>query len=111
MDVISVTDGKNLGRVYDMAFTFPEGKVKGFYVTGCKGFRLTKSEALIPLSDVVRIGEDAILVRTGKEPKPKPDRCEQVKNNCPPQCFPPEQCCPPPFPPPGDPRRDFGDYE
>lgn len=109
MDVVSVADGKNLGRVCDLAFYFPEGKIKGFFVTGSKGFRLTKSDVFIPIGDVIKIGEDVVLVKPGKSKPPKGD--------CPPPC-PPQLNCPPPCPPNGrppynqpDPRRNFDDYE
>lgn len=100
MDVVSVADGKNLGRVCDLAFYFPEGKIKGFFVTGSKGFRLTKSDVFIPIGDVVKIGEDVVLVKPGQSKPPKGD------------CPPPSHC-----PPNGrpqynnDPRRSFDDYE
>lgn len=101
MDVISLSDGKNLGKVFDFAFTFPENKVKGFYVTGCKGFRLTRSDIFIPISDVSKIGEDVVLVRCEPRrecpPEKKRERCPQ------PERMP--DCCPP------DRRRDFGEYE
>lgn len=116
MDVVSVTDGKNLGKVWDLAFFFPEGKVKGFFVTGCKGFKFTKSDMFIPFSDVVKIGEDVVLVKLGKEKPPKGDNCPP-QPSCPPPC-PPFPSCPPPCPPgggrppyPADPRRNFDDYE
>lgn len=99
MEVVSVADGKNLGRVCDAAFIFPEGKIKGFYVTGCKGFKFTKSDEFIPLRDIVKIGEDVILVKPAKEEPPK--------NNCPP----PNGCCPPPCDFKPDPRRNYDDYE
>ncbi len=112
MDVVSVSDGKNLGRVCDLAFYFPEGTVKGFFVTGSKGFKFTKSDVFIPLRDVVKIGEDVVLVKLGQG---KPPKGEQLPPPCPPQpnCPPP---CPPPCPPNGrppynDPRRNFDDYE
>ena len=53
MDVVSVSDGRNLGRVCDAVFEFPEGRVRGFTVTGGKGFRLTRQEQFIPLASVV----------------------------------------------------------
>lgn len=106
MEVVSVVDGKNLGRVCDLAFFYPEGQVKGFFVTGSKGFKFTKSDVFIPLNSVVKIGEDVILVKHGKSEKPDKPDCPPPKHNCPPPCPPP---CPPK--PPFDPRRDFGDYE
>ena len=113
MDVVSVADGKNLGRVCDMAFYFPEGKIKGFFVTGSKGFRITKSDVFIPLGDVVKIGEDVVLVKPGKSRPPKDDCPPQI--NCPPPHCPPQSHCPPngrpQYPPQVDPRRNFDDYE
>ena len=107
MDVVSVTDGKNLGKVCDISFFFPENKLKGLTVTGCKGFRFTRSDLFIPITDVVRIGEDVILVKQ-KSKQPKPD-CPPKPDGCPPPC--PPYGCPPPCPPPRDPRRNFDDYE
>ncbi len=111
MDVVSVTDGKNLGKVCDLAFYFPECRIKGIYVTGCKGFRFSKADVFIPVSDIVKIGEDVVLVKTGQGQPPKDDRPPQ-----PPDCRP--RPCPPPCPPHGrpdyprpDPRRNFDDYE
>lgn len=106
MDVISVTDGKNMGKVCDLTFLFPENKLKGITVTGCKGFRFARADVFIPMSDVVKIGEDVVLVKVGEKP-PKPDRPPQY---CPPPCQP---NCPPNCPPKPnfDPRRNYDDYE
>ena len=41
-DVINLTDGKNLGKVCDITFSYPENNVLGITVTGCKGFRFSK---------------------------------------------------------------------
>lgn len=108
-DVINLNDGRNLGRVYDLSFSFPEADVLGFTVTGCKGFRFSKQEIFLPVSSVVKIGDDAVLVKFGKEEKPdrppkppKPPGCD----DCPPP-YPP-QPCPPPFH--GD-RRSYDEYE
>ncbi len=120
MDVVSVSDGKNLGRVCDIALFFPEGKIKGFYVTGSKGFKFTKSDVFIPVSNVVKIGEDVVLVKMGQGKPPKGEPCPPQQNNCPPPCPPngrpnynqnfPQPPYPPNFPQP-DPRRNFDDYE
>ncbi|MGN0807457.1 MAG: PRC-barrel domain-containing protein [Candidatus Coproplasma sp.] len=111
LDVISVTDGKNLGKFCDVTFTLPDGKIKGFTATGCKGIRFTKSDVFIPLSDIVKVGEDAILVKTGEKNKKGKDD----KHDCPPD---PCRRCPPPDPcehfnpcNPCDSRRSFDDYE
>ena len=119
-DVISVNDGKNLGKVSDISVSFPECSWIGLTVPGCKGFKLTnKRETFIPVSWIVQIGEDAILVKTEHKPPLPP------KDKCPPPCPPPPNCpppnCPPPRPRPhqnhhdnfpnNPDRRDYGEYE
>lgn len=102
-DVININDGKNLGRVCDLSFTFPESEVLGFTVTGCKGFKFTKQEVFLPMKSIVKIGEDAVLVKLeggGKPPEkhpPKKDKCPQpCPPPCPPPHCPPQNYCPPP---------------
>lgn len=139
LDIVSVTDGKNLGKLCDISFTLPDGKIKGFFATGSKGFKLTKSEVFISLCDLVKVGEDTILVKSGKpskDGKPCPPNSKGDNNHgCPPNQPPCPPGCPPnqpPFPPgytpefnnrppfgqpppefnrPHDPRRSFDDYE
>lgn len=98
-EVINVADGKHLGKVCDISFTFPEGKVLGFSVTGCKGFKFTKQEIFLPLKCIVKIGEDAVLVSFSENPTPPPPP------NCPPNKGQP-YC-----PPPPQSRRSLDEYE
>ena len=107
-EVINLIDGKHMGKVCDISLTFPKGDVLGFTVTGCKGFRFSKQEIFLPLKSVVKIGQDAILVKFGKEEPPPPKE--------PPRCPPPN--CPPPNCPPTGPqgfppqnRRNYDEYE
>lgn len=104
-DVVSVSDGKNLGKVCDVTVSFPEKEWLGITVPGSKGFKLTnKREMFIPVHQIVKVGEDAVLVKT------------EGKKDCPP---PPKDDCPPPCPPrppkprrdDGYDRRDYGEYE
>ena len=97
MDVVSVNDGKNLGKVCDIVLFYPENKIKGYFVTGSRGFHFSKSEVFIPVRQIVKIGEDVILVNTDEKPLPPPS------GGAP--CPPPKPNCPP------DPRRSFDDYE
>lgn len=112
-DVINLIDGKHLGRVCDLTFSFPESKVLGFTVTGCKGFRFSKQEVFLPINTVVKIGKDAVLVKFGKEedchekPKCKPKPCPPP---CPPNPCPPKPC-PPQCPPYPNDRRSYDEYE
>ena len=111
-DVVSVSDGKNLGKVCDVTLSFPESNWLGITVPGSKGFKFTnKSEVFIPINQVVKIGDDVILVKTENK---KPD-CPPPKPPCPPPC-PPQKGKPPRRPPDDFPdripdRRDYGEYE
>lgn len=115
-DVVSVSDGKNLGKVCDITVSFPECNWLGITVPGSKGFKLTnKRELFIPVSQIVKVGEDAVLVKTEDKkpdcPPPKPP-CPPPKGKCPPPCPP----CPPKrprdeFPDNIPDRRDYGEYE
>lgn len=103
-EVINVIDGKHLGKVCDISFTFPKGDVLGFTVTGCKGFRFSKQEIFLPLKSIVKIGQDAVLVKFGKEESPPPKE---------PPRYPPQNCPPngPPNCPPPPNRRNYDEYE
>ena len=110
-DVISLTDGKNLGKVCDITVSFPENDVLGITVTGSKGFRLSKQEIFIPIRQVVKIGEDSVLVKMEQRPNCPPTPPPAPPNNCPPK-RPPKNCPPnqnpPPFP---SDRRSYDEYE
>lgn len=103
-ETINICDGKRLGKVCDIAFTYPEGKVQGIVVPGGRGFRWGKDVTFIELKNVVKIGEDVVLV----ELKNTTQTCEPKKNR-----GDENRCCPPPPPPKPTPRdrRDYGDYE
>lgn len=110
-DVINLHDGKNMGKVCDLSFTFPENNVQGFTVTGCRGFRFSKQEVFIPIKNVVKIGKDAVLVKVGGNdgkhdsvPPPRPPG-----QDCPPPC--PPGNCPPHCPPQKPNRRSYDEYE
>lgn len=109
-EVVNVTDGKRLGRVCDVVFTYPENVFLGIVVPGNKGFSLKKGDVFIDVKCISCVGEDVILVRaenlrrTGKNSK---------KNaSCPPPLYPPsprasERCAP--FP--KESRRSYEEYE
>lgn len=97
-DVINISDGKNLGKVCDITVTFPENNFTGITVTGCKGFKFTRQEVFIPVSNVVKIGEDAVLVKLS-DGKPPQDCPPKRPDNCPPKR--PRDCD----------RRSYDEYE
>ena len=104
-EVVNLADGKRLGRVTDVVFTYPEGKVQGIVVPGGRGFRWGKADLFIELKCVTKIGVDVVLVDIRSAPKPEKKRGKW------------EDSCPPPPPPHKEPprggydRRDYGEYE
>lgn len=64
-EVVNVTDGKKLGRIIDIVFDLPSGRIKGLVVPlqPC-GFSLFKSpkHIFIPYNQICKIGNDIILV-------------------------------------------------
>ncbi len=101
MDVISVTDGKNLGKVCDAALSFPENIVIGLVATGGNGFSFHRETVFLPMKNIVKIGEDVVLTNIYEKP-PK-------------EAKPPQNCVnggifPLPKPPQNG-RRSYDEYE
>ena len=69
-EAVNVLDGKRLGKVCDVVFTFPEGRVLGIVVPGCKGFHWGKGDLFIALKQIKKIGVDVILVELNCTPQP-----------------------------------------
>jgi len=64
-EVVNIVDGKTLGHIVDVVFNLASGCVLGLVVPGEKSFwNVFKSgtEIFIPLNQIIKIGEDAILV-------------------------------------------------
>ena len=102
MEAVNLADGKRLGKVCDIVFCYPEGKVQGIVVPGGKGFRWGKADLFIDLKCVKKIGVDVVLVEIKSAPKPDKHR---GKWDDPPQSERGER---PLYR--GD-RRDYGEYE
>lgn len=102
-EAININDGKRLGKVSDVVFTYPEGKVQGIVVPGGRGFRWGKAEVFVELKCVTKIGVDVVFVDIKAAPKPEKKKGGKWEDSCPP---------PPPPPPRGKcDRRDYGEYE
>lgn len=64
-EVVNVVDGRRLGHIVDVVFNLQTGCLLGVVVPGEKNFwNVFKNsmELFIPLSQIVKIGEDAVLV-------------------------------------------------
>lgn len=70
--VVNVLDGRDLGKVCDLVFTFPEGRVLALIVS--KKALFSGDELVINLCCINKIGDDAILVSL-KEPNMFNDVC------------------------------------
>ncbi len=71
-DVVNIKDGKKLGRVCDVVFTFPEGKVLG--IVAPNGWGFFRPGIFIDIRNIVKIGEDTVLVEIRPAPKNPPKR-------------------------------------
>ena len=69
-EVVNTKDGRKLGRVCDVALCYPENRWLGIVVPGCKGWGRKKNDLFIDLKQIVKIGEDVILVNIGLPRKP-----------------------------------------
>ncbi len=98
-EAVNLCDGRKLGKVCDVVFTWPEGRVLGIVVPGGKGFRWGKADLFIDIKKITKIGVDVILVEIKAAPKPVKQRGKW--EDAPPRDAPSFS---------GD-RRDYGEYE
>ncbi|RFT68702.1 YlmC/YmxH family sporulation protein [Bacillus clarus] len=65
-DVVNVSDGKKLGNIGDIDIDMNTGKIRAVIIskqTRMLGFFGKEAEFVIPWKQIVKIGEDVILVR------------------------------------------------
>ena len=72
-EVINTQDGRRLGRVSDVVLCYPENKWIGLVVPGGRGFS-RRQELFLELKQIVKIGEDVILVNVGL---PHAQKCDK----------------------------------
>ena len=63
-EVINTQDGRKMGKVCDILLCYPENRWIGIVVPNGRGFG-RKNEVFIELRNIVKIGEDVILVNVG----------------------------------------------
>lgn len=64
-EIVNVVDGRRLGHIVDVVFNLESGCLQGVVVPGEKSFwNVFKNgmELFIPLTQIVKVGEDTILV-------------------------------------------------
>ncbi|KQL54708.1 hypothetical protein AN964_15155 [Heyndrickxia shackletonii] len=65
-DVVSISDGRKLGNITDIDINLDNGKIESIVVGGTGkllSFFNKEEELVIPWNNIVKIGEDVILVR------------------------------------------------
>ena len=95
-EVINTQDGRRLGKVCDIVLCYPDNRWLGIVAPNGSTFGFKKRGLFIELKNIVKIGEDVILVNIGTV-------CKGGKRQ--------NGCCPTPPPPPPHERRSFEEYE
>ncbi|WP_066318254.1 YlmC/YmxH family sporulation protein [Bacillus sp. FJAT-29814] len=65
-DVVNVSDGKRLGNISDIEINLTTGKIDSVVISGngrVLGFFGKDDEIVIPWKNIIKIGQDVILVR------------------------------------------------
>jgi YlmC/YmxH family sporulation protein len=74
-EIVNVVDGRKLGHIVDVLFNLESGCLLGVVVPGDKSFwQCFKggTELFIPLSQIVKVGEDTVLVELFGNQCPNP---------------------------------------
>ncbi|MGM0873576.1 MAG: YlmC/YmxH family sporulation protein [Bacillota bacterium] len=69
-DVVNVSDGKKMGNIGDLDINVTTGKIQAIIISGqgkMLGFFGKDEEFVIPWRNIVKIGEDVILVRMNRQ--------------------------------------------
>ncbi|WLR43615.1 YlmC/YmxH family sporulation protein [Bacillus carboniphilus] len=65
-DVVNVSDGRKLGNIDDFDINVTNGKIQAIILGGSGklfGFLNKNEEIVIPWNNIVKVGEDVVLVR------------------------------------------------
>ena len=84
-EVINTQDGRKLGKVCDIILCYPDNRWIGLVVPGGRGFG-KKHDLFIELKNIVKIGEDVILVNVGFPRKQNCDKRGHSMPVSPPPC-------------------------
>ena len=64
-EVVNTQDGRKLGKVCDIVFCYPENRWLGIVAPNGHGWGIKKNGLFIDIRNIVKIGEDVILVNVG----------------------------------------------
>lgn len=82
-DVVSISDGRRLGNVTDIDINLDNGKIESIVVGGTGkllSFFSKEEELVIPWNNIVKIGEDVILVRFKEQNYMGQQQLQEPKN-------------------------------
>jgi YlmC/YmxH family sporulation protein len=78
-DVVNVADGKRLGNIGDIEINLTTGKIEAVVITGSGrvlGFFGRDEDVVIPWKNILKIGQDVILVRYKGSEEKLPEEAE-----------------------------------
>lgn len=75
-EVLDISSGKNLGKTIDIIFERKSGRIDKIVTSGKKSGFLSCENLEIPYANIVRIGDDAILVELHR--RPKEEKCISI---------------------------------
>jgi len=84
-EVVNTQDGRKLGKACDVVLCYPENRWLGIVVPGENGFFRKRNELFIDLKQIIKIGEDVILVNVGmrrEEKRGKGNACPPSYGGC-----------------------------
>lgn len=65
-DIVNISDGKRLGNITDIEINLITGKIEAVMISGngrMLGFFGKEEEVVIPWKNILKIGQDVILIR------------------------------------------------
>lgn len=65
-DVVDVKSGKKIGNIIDIKIESEKGVIEGLILEETKGFFKNNDEYEIKYHQIIKIGEDVILIDLGK---------------------------------------------
>ena len=104
-EVVNTQDGRKLGKVCDIVFCYPENRWLGIVAPNGRGFGMRKNGVFIEIRNIVKIGDDVILVNIGL---PRKQGGRRGNPNC---CPPPQDDCDPGGFGGCNSRRSYEEYE
>ena len=64
-EVVNTQDGRKLGKVCDLVFCYPDNRWLGIVAPNGRAFGSKKNGLFIDIRNIVKIGDDVILVNVG----------------------------------------------